>query len=208
MRQLKLARPTVFIMLGYPGSGKTAFAIKFAEAVGAVHLSFDRIRYELYEEPQFTPQENAVVFGLMSYMYEELIARGISVVYDANNNRRTQRIKLRDSAKKHDANSLIIWVQTDLETAFSRASSRDRRKPENKYSYELSQDVFEGLRRALTKPSFEDYVVISGKHVFNNQLHAVVKKLKLADSEQISERRLRPVALGGRVDLQRRQNRV
>lgn len=193
--------------MGYPGSGKTTFARQLADKTNAVHLHADRIRHELFDEPQHTRQENDVVYRLADYMFESFIKNGISVVYDANFNRRSDRMKVKQMADRYGAKTLVVWVQTDQETAFDRASSRDKRQTENKYAYQLPKDVFDRMKKNLTKPKFENYVVISGKHLFKNQFHAVMKRVKQLASDTDSQKRVRPVSLGGRVDLRRRQPR-
>lgn len=203
MQSVRLKKPMVFLMLGYPGAGKTYFARQFAKHTGAVHLSSDRIRFELFEEPQFSEAENDVVNRLLYYMFDEVVATGGSVVFDANNNRRSQRKELADKARKQGAEICLVWVQTDLETSARRAANRDRRNPDDKYSYAVTSEAFDRSRKNLTKPKYEDYVVVSGKHVFRNQLHAVLKKLNDMQVLVISNANPR-VALGGRVNRQRR----
>ena len=179
MKSVEFNSPILFLMLGYAGAGKTFFARQYAEAIGAIHLSSDRIRRELFDAPSFSKEENQVVFRMMDMFAEEMLSRGISVVYDAQNNQKNHRRQKRKMAAKHKAETLIIWVQTDLETSFERASKRDRRNPDDKYTYELDRQAFDRLKNELTRPDErEDYVVVSGKHVFRNQLHVVLKKLE------------------------------
>lgn len=212
MSQHTITNPTVFITIGYPGAGKSFFSRQFAETTGSIHLSEDRIRAELYETPEYTRQEDEVVYRIMDYMIESLIKTGQSIIIDGSNNRLVRRKRIRDLIKKSGHRELIVWVQTDLNTAFDRASNRDRRQADDKYTASISQETFERLAAIFKKPQYEDYAVISGKHVFKNQLNAVLRKLQLptgqTSTNQSRTGTMEPVhnksLLGGRVDMNRR----
>lgn len=176
---MKLKKQTLILMFGYPGSGKTHFASQFAEKHNMIHISGDRFRYELFDEPQFSAGEDQVIERLMDYMLEQTLKTNTSVIYDANNGSRKKRQDLARLAKKKDMNILIIWTQTDLNTAFTRSSSRDRRRPGDKYSFSMSQDTFDFLLNKITPPSqYEQYVVTSGKYDFPAQELTVLRKME------------------------------
>ena len=170
-------------MLGPPGAGKSFFARQISEALPFGLVSGDRIRYELFEEPRYDADENNIVMRIMDYMTEELLASGVSVIYDDIGLLDYQeRLQRRNMATKAKVNPLTIWVQTDLATAFSRASTRDRRRSDEKYSRSIDRATFDKLATALQPPQFrEDYVVISGKYVFKSQATALIKKLRDLD---------------------------
>lgn len=171
-------RPTLIMLYGFPGCGKTYFARQFSEEVGAAHVQADRIRYELFEEPRFDRQENEIVSHLMNYMTEEFLKAGISVVYDMNAMRISQRRALRELARSTKTQPLIVWFQMDIESAFDRVVKRDRRKSDDKYAMPLDRTSFENLVSHMQNPTpTEDYVVTSGKHTFPTQRGAVIKKL-------------------------------
>lgn len=94
MTKLQLSQPTLFLLFGFPGAGKTYFARQICEELQAAHVQGDRIRYELFEEPRYDRQENEIVTHLMEYMTEEFLQAGISVVFDVNAMRGNQRRQL------------------------------------------------------------------------------------------------------------------
>jgi predicted kinase len=91
MNKLELTKPTLILLYGFPGAGKTFLARQLCEDLHAAHVQADRIRYELFEEPRYDDQENEIVDHLMRYMTEEFLAAGLSVVYDMNSARLSQR---------------------------------------------------------------------------------------------------------------------
>lgn len=213
MAKLQLTHPTLFLLYGFPGAGKTYFARQLCEELQAAHVQGDRIRYELFEEPRYDRQENDIVNHLMHYMTEEFLGAGISVAFDVNAMRSGQRRELRELTRRHKAQTLLVWFQMDMETAFARVVKRDRRKADDKYSMPMDRTRFESIINGMQNPSStEDYMVISGKHHFHTQRSAVIKKLYelgLLHAEQTTVGIAKPslvnlVPMRGRVDPSRR----
>ena len=215
MAKLSLSHPTLFLLYGFPGSGKTYFARQLCEELQAAHIQGDRIRHELFDNPRYDRQEDQIVYRLMIYMTEEFLKSGISVVFDMNAMRAAQRKQLRELALSNKALHSLIWFQIDLESSFTRVSKRDRRKIDDKYTMPLDRTTFDELVGKMQNPLItEDYMVISGKHTFNTQRSAVIKKLydmgllqaaqTIAGIAKPALVNLVPNILGGRVDPSRR----
>lgn len=218
MKMNKIApnQPLLIMLYGFPGSGKTYFARQLSEHVQAAHVEGDRIRSELFAKPRYDKQENDVVAQLMNYMAGEFLNAGISVVYDANAMRLSQRHALRELARKAHAIPVLIWFQMDAESAFLRNTKRDHRKADDKYAAAYEQKAFEAIANHMQNPAVaEDYVVVSGKHTFNAQFNAVVRRLRdlgllnAAEAAPVVKPGLvnlipKPNPYGGRVDQTRR----
>lgn len=215
MSKLVLNHPTLIMLYGYPGAGKTFFARQFCEDVQAAHVQGERIRFELFEKPRYDRQENEIIAHLMDYMTEEFLNAGISVVYDINAMRLTQRRELRDLARKSKAHSLLMWFQIDIESAFVRTMKRDRRKADDKYAMPMDKAIFQKVLGAMQNPiQTEDYMVISGKHTYQTQRSSAVKKLyemNLLTPGSANAKMVRPDLvnlipnpMAGRVDPSRR----
>lgn len=215
MTKYVLTRPTLILLYGFPGSGKTFFARQLCDELQAAHVQDDRIRHELFESPDYSKHENEIVDHLMKYMMEEFLSAGVSVVFDTNALRLGQRRQLRDIARKSKAQSIMIWLQIDLESAFARVATRDRRKSDNKYAKPLDRTTFDKIAGTMQNPGpTEEYVVISGKHNFKTQSHMVLKKLieaGLITPDLNDERVVKPGLVNlvpsrpsGRVDTSRR----
>ena len=127
MAKLQLNHPTLFLLYGFPGAGKTYFSRQLCEELQAAHVQGDRIRYELFERPRYDRQENDIVSHLMEYIAEEFLQAGISVWFDVNAMRSAQRRELREMARKVKATTIMVWFQVDTESAYTRVAKRDRR---------------------------------------------------------------------------------
>lgn len=215
MAKITPIKPLLVQLYGFPGSGKTYFARQLCEHIQAAHVQGDRIRNELFETPRYDKQENDVIAQLMDYMTEEFLQAGVSVVYDTNAMRMTQRHGLRELARKSHAQSLLIWLQVDAESSYQRTTQRDRRRSDDKYAAPMDRSTFETVAGHMQNPqNTEDYVVISGKHVFKTQYSAVMRRLhelNLIRSNEVVSQVVKPGMVNlipnpaaGRVDMARR----
>ena len=177
MAKIALNKPVLVSLYGFPGSGKSFVARNLAEHVQMAHVSADRIRSELFAKPRYDKQENAIVAHLMNYMTEEFLGAGLSVVYDTQALSASQRRRLRELAAKHRAAYLLVWLQIDVESAFTRTQRRDRRTTDDKFAQPQTRDSFNRQLATMQNPKDEQYLVVSGKHAFVTQKSAIVNRL-------------------------------
>jgi predicted kinase len=214
MSKIVLNKPALICLYGYPGAGKSYVARNLADEMQLAVVSSERIRNELFQTPRYDPQENAIVTHLMDYMSEEFLSSGVSVAYDTNALRVSQRRRLRDIARKHKVEYLLIWLQIDIDSAFYRTQNRDRRTNDDKYSIPQTRSSFEKQVNGMQNPQAEDYIVISGKHTFSTQKSAIINRfyqMGLIGSGDVQHTVAKPELVNlipnpraGRVDLSRR----
>lgn len=215
VNKVRTTKPMLIMLYGFPGAGKTLFANNLTEYLDCAHVHSDRIRHELFEEPRYDEQENGIINHLMEYMAEEFLNAGISVIYDTSMSRKADRHEIRELARKKHAKTLLVWFQVDPDTAFARLRKRDRRKTEDKYAVNYTENDFRHLASRMQHPEpTEDYVVVSGKHTFPSQKTAVFKKfMEMGLIDNASARanvakpgmvNLIPNSHPGRVDMTRR----
>jgi predicted kinase len=214
MNKVVLSKPILICLYGYPGAGKTYVSRHLAEALHVAHINSDRIRGELFQSPRYDVQENAIINHLMTYMAEEFLSAGVSVIFDSNAMRIAQRRKLKELAKKHHTEFMLVWLQIDPESALYRTQNRDRRTNDDRFAQPHTSESFSEFIRNMQNPLEENYLVISGKHTFATQKSAIVSRLYqmgLVSSDQVQHNvtkpeliNLVPNPLAGRVDLSRR----
>lgn len=170
-------KPVLVGLYGFPGSGKSYIARNLSSSMAVANVSADRIRSELFATPRFDDRENAIVTHLANYMTEEFLQAGVSVIYDAEIGRAKQRRWLRDMARKHGADFLLVWIQVDPESAFVRTQRRDRRTIDDKFAEPLNRERYDRKLANMQNPEGEDYIVVSGKHAFVSQKNAIINRL-------------------------------
>jgi len=178
MKQLQLPAPTVLITMGLPGAGKSFFARQFAETYSLPLVALDKIRFELFNEPTYTPSEQDIIGRVANYMTNELLKSRRTFVIDGTHaNTKAHRAAIQKQAREYGVKVLVVWLQVDEPTAKLRSLKRNSKKQDDKFNKSLSEATFEAWKKQLTPPTGENYVVVSGKHTFPAQLKTVTRKL-------------------------------
>lgn len=181
------------MLLGLPGSGKSYTSAHIADLLGMALISEDKIRESLFEEPNFDKDEEAVVMQMMIMMMEQYIALGIPVMFDTGLNKVVERKNIREISRKYKADTLLIWLQVDRETARIRTKITKKQNAINDKIFDITLDKFQA-------PQNEDYIVVSGKHTFDSQKQIIVRKLR--EKGLVTDDTLKPhVPMPGMMNL-------
>ncbi len=172
MKPLTSASPHAIIMIGIPGSGKSTFAERFADTFQAPIVSQTTLQREyglVFEDAEAL--RNTILTEYMKTHRTVLIDGGLDV--------KEKREEMVRRLVKAGYRPLIVWVQTDTNEAFRRAS-----KPFPHGSGLRSED-FDTLLNMFESPGEkEKMVVISGKHTYASQLKIILKQLATPDHTQ------------------------
>ncbi len=121
--------PTLIVMVGISGSGKSTFANGLKTSLGATVVETDAIRLELTGNAEDQTQ-NGRVFATARNRVDNLLKQGKTVVIDATSLTRRDRKEWVEIAKKNGARVRAFVVQADLATAKKRNATRERQVPE------------------------------------------------------------------------------
>lgn len=164
MKQLSLAKPHAIVMVGIPGSGKSFFAQKFSETFHAPFINQDKLR-------TFAPDTSD---ELVDYLLEEFLKTGQSIIIEGSVDTRTERSELTRKIRAAGYEVLLVWVQTDQNTAKARAA---------KESDLSGEDYDKAAKRFIAPAAPEKSVVISGKHTYATQAKVVLQRLSAPRAE-------------------------
>lgn len=174
----RLNSPTLFLLVGCPGSGKTYLARHLSKKLVIPTVSMEKIRQAIVKKPALLPAEESTVWRVGAMMIEGYLSAGLSVVADMAANTADQRNELLRLAHFFQALPLIIWQQTDRETAWSRCQNRQpNHRIDDAFSLKLSKTAFNALSRQLQPPQTEGVVIVNGRRPAADQLASVTKRL-------------------------------
>lgn len=150
-------QPILYLMLGYPGAGKTTAAKVIAELTGAVRLSSDEFRLKLFPNPTFTQAEHDELYRTLDGETERLLGAGKTVIYDANLNRYRHRQDKYEICKRTGAMPKLLWLQTPRNIAKERAvhESRSHLIPPG----ETPAHMFERIVEVIEEPTPSEHPV-------------------------------------------------
>lgn len=177
MKSLSLSRPLIVFVIGLPGAGKSFFARQFAETFNAPIVSYDFLRYQMFPEPAFSPEEDGLIATISDNEFAELLKTQRTIIIDGGNNNYERRQELAKLAKKKGYGSLLVWVQTDERSARFRATNRKPNREGDKLNSSMTIETFATAKAAFMAPGKgEDFVVISGKHTYSTQAKVVLRR--------------------------------
>jgi len=118
--------PPLIVVSGLPGTGKSFFCRKIAARLPFLILASDALRKVLFPTPQYDEQENRRLFPACHVLIEELLKRGIPVIFDATNLSERHREYLYRAAERAGARLILVWVEASAEVVRQRLLARQR----------------------------------------------------------------------------------
>ena len=119
-----MTTPTLYVLCGIPGSGKTTHSIQLAEQTGAQLFSFDE--YPGACHPRKTKQAK-------QQMYDDVrraLNAGCDVVVDDLHTKKEWRVNLLSTLQGIECHKILVVMTTPLDEGLSRNRQRERRLPD------------------------------------------------------------------------------
>jgi len=172
-------QPLLLLVVGTPGSGKSFFARQFADSYRFFYIDVGRYEGELEGLKSSNQEVTNLAKKIASGTFEHALKSFKHIILEGPFNSAREREEIVSRAAKAGFGTLVVWVQTDIETSADRALNRDRRRADDRSALSLSQTEFDKLVKTFQKPNPKKdiFVVISGKHDFKSQGVIVLKKI-------------------------------
>jgi predicted kinase len=152
-----MGKPKLYLLVGYPGAGKTTLSKLIAERTGAVHIWADVERHKLFGDATHSHAESLKLYDYLNTETEKLLAAGHSVIFDTNFNFRADRDLLREIASRHGAETVVIWIQVPKDEAKQRVVNKiDKR---NGYRVAMTEEQFDAITAKLEEPTDDENVI-------------------------------------------------
>jgi hypothetical protein len=119
--------PSLVVVSGLPGTGKTFFCRKLAERLPFVILASDALRKILFPYPKYNEEENRRLFPACHALIEELLRKGIPLIFDATNLLERHREHLYHIADKSRARLILVRAEAPEEVVQQRLLAREKR---------------------------------------------------------------------------------
>lgn len=139
-------KPTLYVMIGIPGSGKSTEAKKISEEKDATIFSADEYRMNLFGTLESSPQYNKKTFSkLHNDLYYHLKA-GRNAILDATSTHLSDRVS---TIQFHGeiANIVYVYMKTSLMICLWRNNLRERPVPSS---------VIRRMYRQMDEPSLSE----------------------------------------------------
>jgi predicted kinase len=111
--------PTLYVLIGLPGSGKSHWAQANANRIGAVVVGSDEVRAEFQAHGQ-NPHDGDAVFAEVGRRARAHLQDDRSVILDATHYQRRYRTYAIDLAHQLRVPCVAVWFDTPLATALQR----------------------------------------------------------------------------------------
>lgn len=150
----------LFILCGYPYSGKSYVARELIARTGIAFVSIDEIFYARgfdWDTNRLPSAEEWAEIFDESYTQAQMFLRaGKNVLYDSTNHTRVSRDKLREVARSVGAESRVIYVRTSVDEVWKRwkASAADKGR------HVVSRDLVAATIAAFESPDESEGVFV------------------------------------------------
>lgn len=147
--KIKNSQSTLYILCGFPYSGKSYIAKKLVKETDIKMVSID----DIFHSKGFSWDDNKLpnaeewkeIFDISYTQSQDALKKGKNVLYDSTNHAKESRNKLREVAHAVNAKSAVIYIQTPVETVWKRWEENLNTKDRSVVSKELVQMTIDGF---------------------------------------------------------------
>ena len=183
-----------YMMIGFPGSGKSTYAEKLSKEEDAIICSSDALRKELYGS-EAVQEHNEEIFNILMQRVIKYLSEDKSVIYDAMNISSKYRRNTLKMLSRFNCEKIAYIIATPYEMCLDRNSIRDRHVPEHVIKKALMNfnvpSINEGFTRITTVYpdgfEFKSYIDILDKcfsvpHDNPHHSESIGRHMELAES--------------------------
>ncbi len=156
--------PPLIVVSGLPGTGKSFFCRKLAERLSFLILESDTLRKILFPYPQYKESENKRLFSACHVLIEELLRKGIPVIFDATNLLEHHREYFYRAAERTGAKLILVWVEAPTEVVRQRLLAREKAAVPQ-YNSEAGWEVYNKMKPRREKISRNHLVVDTSQDI-------------------------------------------
>ena len=168
----------VIIVIGLPGSGKSYFASRLADMLGAEYINSDQVRKKLLSKKTYSEKEKLSVYDAMLAKMKICLEQKKDIVLDATFYKRAIRSKFLD-ALKGKVESAIIEVKATVPL------TRERLKMQRADS-DADFEVYETIKKQWEPLADKHLILRSTNDNITDMLQKASDYLKFKDDKRTS----------------------
>lgn len=154
--------PTVHLLCGYNGVGKTTYAKHLEKMLPAVRFSLDEWMLRLYPDLSFASggygSHAEICKDVIWDAAQQVLVCDVDVVLDWNQWSRSRRATWRDNALNAGFTPMLHFIDMPLETAIERAAQRVAKRSAG--SHELTQEDIRHGANIFERPTGDEGIQI------------------------------------------------
>jgi predicted kinase len=120
-----MARAVLIVVSGLPGTGKSYFSRRMAQRVPLAIVETDVMRKVLFPIPTYSGIESARLFRACHALIQDLLSKGIPVLFDATNLVESNRERLYNIAHKTNSKLILMRMDAPLDVVTQRLQRRE-----------------------------------------------------------------------------------
>ncbi|SRR5258706_15697530 len=163
MGKVKFRRPTVYIICGFIGAGKTTFSKKLEKNTGAVRITKDEWLVWIFGNSAPAKENYAEIDARVTTLARDfafqLIEKGLDVILDEGYWTKSERDELKTRIDKAGAKWIMYYVDTPMNEMKERIVKRSFNP--GKDSFEISEEMFESYVKYWEPPSEDEGFVLA-----------------------------------------------
>lgn len=156
--------PPFIVVSGLPGTGKSYFCRKLAERLPFSILGSDSMRKVLFPSPAYTPDESSRLFQACHRLIEELLQRGIPLIFDATNLLQQHREGLYRIANITGARLILVRVEAPPELVRDRLNQRAFRDGQDEKS-DADWSIYQRMRSSAQRVRRNHFAVDTSRDI-------------------------------------------
>lgn len=149
--------PTIYLICGFIGAGKTTFAKKLEERTGAVRITKDEWSIRLIgNDPTMDKyaEWDSKIIGLSRDFVFYLAEKGIDVIMDEGFWAKSERDEMKKKIGKLGAKCVLYYVECPIEVARKRVVGRNENLAKD--TFEISDELFDSYLKYWEPPTTDE----------------------------------------------------
>ncbi len=158
----KNRKPTIYIVCGFIGAGKTTFARKLEKETGAVRITKDEWMVRIFSnsppKDKFAEYDDKVTKLAQDFALR-LVEAGTDVIIDEGFWVKSQRDEIRNKIQALGGEPILYYVSQPVEIMRKRVIERSKNPPSD--AFEIDEAMFNGYLKFWQPPEVDEEFLLA-----------------------------------------------